>query len=461
MVLEGRPAAVDVQVSVASSEPVDRTGPLWLSAQVEDASGLVTSARVRLTPDGVSRTVSLPLGQGVLHYPLRVTGLSLRNTPVKEYTRPTLELKVSGIAGAALPAGVKWADVTRGVYVATGLGCPGRADQGQSEAVLKAGVCEVSQPAGGLLSAVVRGVDPQVGVPAAAADSFVLSSGADTVSFALRPGGASKAVGKGAVVPALVNAAFLRETGYEVGKEVRLLSDGEDQFGLRIVGELSDLPGGAGRDEPQALVDLRALSGARAVAGLPPLVDDAWLLAADSRSGAERAERAVAADPRLGRVRSVRAVAAALAEDPFRSGRRSALVLSLALSPVFAVAGFTVHAVGSARSRRREFAVLRALGVRRRQLAGVLRLEQSVVVGFAVLLGGVLGVALAAVVLPLIMVDGGGRAVFPSLELTVGWGWTAVVVAATGLGVGSVVLLLSRMLARVDLARELRAGENG
>ncbi|MFJ5885179.1 ABC transporter permease [Kitasatospora cineracea] len=459
MVLEGRPSAVEVQVSVAS---VERTGPVWLQVQVEDASGLVSTVRARLTPDGVSRAVSLPLGSGA-HYPVQVTGLSLRSTPVREFRRPTLTLVVSGIAGAALPEGVRWTDVTRGVAGATGLGCPGRSDAGQSSKVLRAGVCEVSQPAGGLVSAVVRGVDPSIGVPdGPEAESFVLSSGADTVSFALLPpGGAQKAAGKGGVVPAVVNSAFLRETGYGVGQELRVMSGEEDQFGLRIVGELADLPGGAGRDAPQALVDLRALSAARAVLGLGPVADEAWLLAAASKDGAVLAERAVAADPRLGRVESARAAAAALAEDPFRSGRRSALVLSLVLSPVFAVAGFTVHAVGSARSRRREFAVLRALGVRRRQLAGVLRLEQSVVVGFAVLLGGVLGIVLAAVVLPLIMVDGGGRAVFPSLELTVGWGWTAAVVLATGLGAGSVVLVLSRMLARVDLARELRAGENG
>lgn len=460
MVLEGRPSAVEVQVSVAS---VERTGPVWLLVQVEDAGGLVSTVRARLTPDGVSRAVSLPLGSGALHYPVQVTGLSLRSTPVREFGRPTLTLAVSGIAGAALPEGVRWTDVTRGVSGAAGLGCPGRSDAGQASKVPGAGVCEVSQPAGGLLSAVVRGVDPGIGVPdGPGAESFVLSSGADTVSFALLPpGGAQKAAGRGGVVPAVVNAAFLRETGYGVGQEVRVMSGEEDRFGLRIVGELADLPGGAGRDEPQALVDLRALSAARAVLGLGPVADEAWLLAAVSKDGAVRAERAVAADPRLGRVESARAAAAALAEDPFRSGRRSALVLSLVLSPVFAVAGFTVHAVGSARSRRREFAVLRALGVRRRQLAGVLRLEQSVVVGFAVLLGGVLGIVLAAVVLPLVMVDGGGRAVFPSLELTVGWGWTAAVVLATGLGAGSVVLVLSRMLARVDLARELRAGESG
>ncbi|MFB7949975.1 ABC transporter permease [Kitasatospora phosalacinea] len=462
MVLPGRPSSLDVQVSVASGAPLERTGPVWLSAQVEDASGLVTTVQGRLTPDGVSRTVSLPLGSGALHHPLQVTRLSLRSTPVKGFPRATLTLTVSGVAGASLPQGARWTDVTpgsSGPSGTAGLGCPGRPDGGRSAPVSRAGVCEESRPDGGVLSAVVRGAIPEIGVDEGpGAEAFRLSAGTDTVSFGMPPAGS---VAKVLPVPALVNAAFLRETGYAVGDRTRLVAGGVEQFELQVVGELADLPGGRGRDVPQALVDVRALSAARSGLGLDPVSDEAWLLAASSEDGGARAERAIAADPRLGVADSVRARAAALAEDPFRHGRRSALLLSLVLSPVFAVAGFTVHAVGSARARRREFAVLRALGVRRRQLSGVLRLEQLLVVGFAVLLGGALGVALAVVVLPLIMVDGGGLAVFPALRLTVGWGWTAAVVLATGLGAGAVVLVLSRMLARVDLARELRAGESG
>ncbi|GLW57431.1 hypothetical protein Kpho01_54420 [Kitasatospora phosalacinea] len=459
MALPGRPSSLDVQVSVASAAPLGRTGPVWLSVQVEDAGGLVTTVQGRLTPDGVSRTVSLPLGSGALHHPLQVTRLSLRSTPVKGFPRATLTWTVSGVAGASLPQGARWTDVTPGSSGKAGLGCPGRSDGGRPVPVSRAGVCEESRPDGGVLSAVVRGPISEIGVEQGpGAEAFRLGAGTDTVSFGMPPAGS---VAKVLPVPALVNAAFLRETGYAVGDRTRLVAGGVEQFELQVVGELADLPGGRGRDVPQALVDVRALSAARSELGLDPVSDEAWLLAAASKDGGVRAEQAIAADPRLGVVDGVRARAAALAGDPFRHGRRSALLLSLVLSPVFAVAGFTVHAVGSARARRREFAVLRALGVRRRQLSGVLRLEQLLVVGFAVLLGGALGVVLAAVVLPLIMVDGGGLAVFPALRLTVGWGWTAVVVLATGLGAGAVVLVLSRMLARVDLARELRAGESG
>ncbi|MFG2698883.1 FtsX-like permease family protein [Kitasatospora sp. NPDC048407] len=447
MPLEGRPSELKVRAAVSAA---DRVGQVWLVAQVEDASGLVTQVKAELTADGVARSVSLPLASGTLHYPLQVTQLGVRSA-ARGFPRATLRLTVSAVEGASVPPGASWVNVTRGDVRVAGMGCPGVTDLGDRR--VEAGVCEVSKPEGGLLSAVVRGADSTQG------------EALDGVSFGLLPSGTPKRVQgmpvTGYLVPALVNEAFARKIRFGIGGEVRLMGGPEDLFGLRIVGVLPELPGGGDRDKAQVLVDLPALSAARSGLGLPPVTDGSWLLAAQSRAGAEQAERVIAADPRLGRVESVRSRAAALAADPFRSGRRSALVLSLALSPVFAVAGFTVHAVGSARSRRREFAVLRAIGVRRRQLAGVLRLEQLAVVGFSVLLGGALGVALAAVVLPLIVVDGSGRAVFPSMELTVGWGWTAAVVLATGLGVGTVVLVLSRMLARVDLARELRAGESG
>ncbi|MFJ5235085.1 ABC transporter permease [Kitasatospora sp. NPDC088391] len=448
MPLEGRPAALEVSASVSAA---DLVGRVWLVAQVEDADGLVTEAQAQLAVDGVSRAVALPLPAATLHYPVQVTRLLLRSE-VRGFPRALFTFTVSGIAGASLPGGAAWADTSRGSGTSSGLRCPGQNDAGVAPRA-EAGVCRMLPAGGGLFSAEVRGADPMAGV---AADSVAFGVLGENVSSPVR--GTAK---RGFVVPAVVNRAFLEKTSSRVGDELRVMDGGEDQFGVKVVGVLAELPGGGDRGRPRALVDLRALAAARAWSGLVPVPDQAWLLAAGSRDGMVRAERAIAAEPRLGRVLSVDARARELAGDPFRAGRRSALVLSLALSPVFAVAGFTVHAVGSARSRRREFAVLRAIGVRRRQLSGVLRLEQLVVVAFSVLLGGALGVVLAAMVLPLLVVDGAGRAVFPSLELAVGWGWTAGVVLATGLGVGLVVLVLSRMLARVDLARELRAGESG
>jgi ABC-type antimicrobial peptide transport system permease subunit len=113
----------------------------------------------------------------------------------------------------------------------------------------------------------------------------------------------------------------------------------------------------------------------------------------------------------------------------------------------------------SARLRRREFALLRALGVRRRQLAALLWTEQLWIALLALLLGTVLGAALAVVIMPLVTVDDSGGPVRPPLLPEVPYREVALVALLTAALITAVVTLLSRALARVDLVRVLRAGD--
>ncbi|CAM5519639.1 hypothetical protein SCYAM73S_05502 [Streptomyces cyaneofuscatus] len=57
------------------------------------------------------------------------------------------------------------------------------------------------------------------------------------------------------------------------------------------------------------------------------------------------------------------------------------------LAPGFAVVAFTVHAVVSTRQRRKEFALLRAIGVRAGHLSTLLGAEQLGLTLFAVVRG--------------------------------------------------------------------------
>ncbi|MFD0531103.1 FtsX-like permease family protein [Kitasatospora arboriphila] len=117
-----------------------------------------------------------------------------------------------------------------------------------------------------------------------------------------------------------------------------------------------------------------------------------------------------------------------------------------------------MQAAADARSRIREFAVLRAIGVAPGQLAAVLRTEMLTLTGLAVLLGAVLGLLSAALLLPLVVVDGSAAAVFPALRTGPGWAATAATALATGALVGAGSSVLARRFARVDLARTLRTG---
>ncbi len=68
-----------------------------------------------------------------------------------------------------------------------------------------------------------------------------------------------------------------------------------------------------------------------------------------------------------------------------------------------AAVGFAVSAAGSLRERGAEFAVLRALGAPRRQLARMIAAEQGVLVALALVVGTALGAVLTRAVIPLIV----------------------------------------------------------
>ncbi|NEC26916.1 FtsX-like permease family protein, partial [Streptomyces sp. SID8111] len=146
--------------------------------------------------------------------------------------------------------------------------------------------------------------------------------------------------------------------------------------------------------------------------------------------------------------------------DPLRQGARGTLILCLVLAPALAVVGFTLHTALAARARAGEFALLRALGLRRRDLAACLWTEQLAQAAVAAVLGTVLGTALAALIMPVVTVDDRGRPVHPGLATDVPWLRVLLTAGATTLVICAVVTTAARFLGRVDLARVLRAGED-
>ncbi len=246
-----------------------------------------------------------------------------------------------------------------------------------------------------------------------------------------------------------LNAARLR-----IGSTTTL-DLGGGRITARIVGRV-DSPPGLGRAQGHLIADQRQLSSALTFVGADQ-EDPAfwWLGSGDSARTAAAAE----AQPALGAVTTTARTAAALQADPFRGGLRRVLELVRYLAPGFAVIAFTVHAVVSTRERRKEFALLRAIGVRAKSLSALLGAEQVGLALFAVIPGALLGMALAAVVLPLVTVDDTGQAPYPPLPQITPWATVTLTALATALAISAIVLALARLLARVDLVRVLRAGK--
>ncbi|MGW6021997.1 FtsX-like permease family protein [Streptomyces sp. NPDC055099] len=418
-----------------SADGPGRTVPVRLTVYFEDDDGLVHSSAL-LLKEGGPRT--LPLKVPVRSGGLRILQIDL--SMADETVRRTYRLRIDRVPGLTRKA--DWRDLREDAPDRYGAGCP-QAERPRGEVGEAPGpvLCGDRPGAGVLLDAVLRGPDTRLKYP--------------TWSVRL---GTDSAKGRPAA-SALADRALLDSGAVRVGDVVTVRRGTGGSVRLKIVGRIEAVPGEA-RDRPRLLADSRAMAAQLALSGALPGAESAWWAGA-VRGEARAAWKAVRDSPRLGSAVDVPHARVALGEDPLRRGARGGLWLCLALAPAFAVIAFTLHTVLAARAREREFALLRALGVRRGQLAAYLWTEQLTLAGMAALLGTLLGAGLATVIMPVVTVDATGAPVFPALLTEVPWMRVWLVAAGVTLVICGVVSGVVRVLGRVDLGRVLRAGEDG
>ncbi|HEX5997002.1 MAG TPA: FtsX-like permease family protein [Jiangellales bacterium] len=131
----------------------------------------------------------------------------------------------------------------------------------------------------------------------------------------------------------------------------------------------------------------------------------------------------------------------------------------LAFAAAFGIVGAVLHAVASYRSRAGEHAVLRAVGLRRSTTVVSIAVEQSLLLGFATIVGLGLGALVSWLTVPRTIGRLAGLPEVPPLELTVPW----QILAALGFGaivlLGSIVVVAAASLRTVSITSVLRAGE--
>ena len=120
---------------------------------------------------------------------------------------------------------------------------------------------------------------------------------------------------------------------------------------------------------PAVVIDYTALQRALVEAGAPePFIDEWWV---DVPSGEAAAYLASHSTSAAGS-RSSELLAAELEAGPLRIATQAALWLAVIAAALLASIGFAVHTAAAVRARRLEFAQLRAIGLSRRALAGVI-----------------------------------------------------------------------------------------
>jgi ABC-type antimicrobial peptide transport system permease subunit len=148
-----------------------------------------------------------------------------------------------------------------------------------------------------------------------------------------------------------------------------------------------------------------------------------------------------------------------LTTEPLAVAMIGALSLGFVIAGLFAVIGLAVSASVSARQRRGEFALLRALGLSPRQLSGWLWVENASVVAVAVVAGTALGLVIGWVVLPFVTVSAAGAAPFPPVVVDVPWPSVALLIGVSAGALVITLIVLVRAIRRAGIGSVLRMGE--
>jgi hypothetical protein len=253
---------------------------------------------------------------------------------------------------------------------------------------------------------------------------------------------------------AVATDGYLKATGAKVGDTVQVQL-GSITAPVRVTSAVRELPG-TDPTSPGAtglLLDLRAVDQVLSAADALPVQPTEWWLAADPGATA-RAAAALRARPDVDTVLDREAAAAELRADPLGAGPQSALPAAVIAAAVLAAVGFTVGAMGAARERRTEFAVLRALGAPRRSLARMLAAEQALLVLVSLAVGLVLGAFLTRLIMPLIVLTGQAARPVPPLVVELPAGRLAALLAV--LLAAPVAVLIGTAVRRGDPATALR-----
>ncbi|MET9405347.1 ABC transporter permease [Streptomyces sp. NPDC002935] len=257
-------------------------------------------------------------------------------------------------------------------------------------------------------------------------------------------------------ITAIATDRFLESSGARPGQRLDVPFAG-GTVPVRIVDTVRALPTTSDGDDGGGalLVDLRSVNRVlQARQGLSVAPTEWWLHTAsgDAARVAAALRELPGIDPSQVVVRDE--LADRLRDDPFGAGPQAAFAAAAVVAAALAAVGFAVSTAGSLRERGAEFAVLRALGAPRRQLARLIAAEQGVLVFLALVVGVALGTVLTRAVVPLIVLTSEAGRPVPGVLVRLPLAHVAVLLAAVAVTPLAITAFLA--LRRPDTAGSLR-----
>jgi hypothetical protein len=439
-------------IEFESIDPATLEAPLQVTVYVRDARGLIhqfAAEPAALSPDELQIVVPLEAGTAAAReavrsagatpsYPIEVVGVDLVIGLPFGSSAEVGTIGLDGLSASDEAEGDNWRAVDLDAAGDWQLGwsqgpgvridvVPGEIVDGRSMTL------DTEGPFGA-----VPGVDP---------DGNGL-----TVSFVPE----SVAALSSSDLAAVVNQAFLSETSARLGDRVSLELEG-GQRDVRIVGALRSFPATEPL-RPVAIVDLASLAPLRFQAAHATRTPTEWWLEADDAAAAAAITPSRSGPFARTTVISRQDRVASLSADPLALGIIGALALGFVVAALFAVIGLGASAAVSARQRRGEFALLRALGLSGGQLSGWLWLENASLVVISLLAGTALGLLIGWVVLPDITVTQQATTPFPPVIVETPWATILLLEAVTAVALAITVLGLATVLRRAGVGSVLRMG---
>lgn len=257
-------------------------------------------------------------------------------------------------------------------------------------------------------------------------------------------------------LPVILDTTAANAAGAKVGDRISVRAGAADIAGT-VTGTIEAFPG---TDPARGviLMDLAALADSRWTDAGASTLPSGWWLATN-----EPAATTTALDQRPGLATDVisqTALAKALRHDPLGLATLGALFAGFVAALGFAGVGFIVNLIIGARERLAEFAVLRALGVSRRQVLALLLVEQGFLVGLGVVVGISVGIAVAFLVVPYVVLSAQALRTLPPVLVEVPWLGIAALAASTVLLLALAVAVAARRLQQHGLGGSLRLGED-
>ena len=435
----GRPERLSVGLRTGAASTGD---PINLTVIISDA--LRTSYEVsagNVPSDGKTHTRVIDLSglagrDGVISYPVAVRGFRF------SYIRPPKDPPASLAVTAIRP--------DTGSAPGPALRVPPKA-RWSAQATLTAGTglpLDI-RPGGLMTTRLPTATDPYNSAPQVIG------------SIVLQDGTAAPASGHPAPagpIPAIVTANLAARAHVGVGSRMDLDESGVEQpiTVVAIVPELPTTSAGA----PAVLVDWSALGDEALGTGVAAPTPTEWWLGTRGGDTAPAAHALGAHPGWAGPVVDRIALRHRLRDAPLGGALQGALLLGFGAALVFAAIGFAVNTAVSARERVSEFAILRALGIDGRQVLGLVAVEQAFLVGLGLAGGLLLGIVVARLVVPHVVLTVSATAPYPPVHVIMRWPVILAMLAAIVVLLTGVLLLLVRSLRRGGPGQAMRLGED-